>query len=483
SSARPSNWLWFYVVSRKGHAATHNISQDERCPELRILHLHHRTVWDDEVVTAESSPLVRGWVVAESASLIPVALLTMAAALLNRDRLLRVLAPAIPELLAWSCLLFNELAQEAGALLSSLSFSPLVKLALTPATPATRITTFHPSSRKEQTGQGLPARYLTRVAVAGVDGRRYHGQGWATALSNEDKVQQNQFSPGHLDIEGAMANEGQQVAASGVAGIVGNAGRALTFEYDVTARLGSLGSQTPFKALETGIRFATMGIRSHTILNSNAAAGHTGLMQLQDIQDWGPDVALPRVNLARAKKQLLRAATAFFLPPEMKPFGVKLGDGDRLLEALSKNAQFYNGGAFYLRNFPTAESPFGWNRPVQSRTKLRLVVPLEERASAGQGGYGPSQTRKSTDRNGKGQYMPFPHNCDEWYAKKQEKKSKKPRTDNVPPESGAEAETETKKRRLAAKSKLVSALTTTTNLDPEAIEAISAQASEIFSTE
>lgn len=79
--------------------------------------------------------------------------------------------------------------------------------------------------------------------------------------------------------------------------------------------------------------------------------------------------------------------------------------------------------------------------------------------------------------------MPFPHNCDEWYAKKQEKKSKKPRTDNVPPESGAEAETETKKRRLAAKSKLVSALTTTTNLDPEAIEAISAQASEIFSTE
>lgn len=30
--------------------------------------------------------------------------------------------------------------------------------------------------QSSKTGQGLPARYLTRVAVAGVDGRRYHGQ-------------------------------------------------------------------------------------------------------------------------------------------------------------------------------------------------------------------------------------------------------------------------------------------------------------------
>ena len=80
-----------------------------------------------------------------------------------------------------------------------------------------------------------------------------------------------------------------------------------------------------------------------------------------------------------------------------------------------------------------------------------------------------------------GQYMPYPHDCDKWYAKRQQFKNRRGKTDRDPKSSeasGAGNDATAKKRKLVAREKLVSSLTTYTNLDAENLEKIAELALE-----
>ena len=82
-------------------------------------------------------------------------------------------------------------------------------------------------------------------------------------------------------------------------------------------------------------------------------------------------------------------------------------------------------------------------------------------------------------RHGSGCYMPYPHDCDAWLAKKkqaklehEERRSKFDRDSSRSGTSGEQTGSQAKKRKLIAREKVVSSLTTHTNLDPEHLEKV-----------
>ena len=85
-------------------------------------------------------------------------------------------------------------------------------------------------------------------------------------------------------------------------------------------------------------------------------------------------------------------------------------------------------------------------------------------------------------RHGSGCYMPYPHDCDAWLAKKkqaklehEERKERRSKFDRDSSQSGKSGEqngSQAKKRKLVAREKVVSSLTTHTNLDPEQLEKV-----------
>ena len=67
--------------------------------------------------------------------------------------------------------------------------------------------------------------------------------------------------------------------------------------------------------------------------------------------------------------------------------------------------------------------------------------------------------------------MPYPHDCDQWFANAKPK-SKQKKRQKTPHKKAAGQDSRAKKRRLAAESEITSTLATTTELDSETLSEI-----------